>query len=75
MPIYEYKCRGCDKVFEELFFSEPQEALPCPNCSSTETEKIMSVTGVGSSSASEPACASNCTSPESCCSGGSCPMR
>lgn len=41
MPIYEYICRKCGDDFEELVFS--QEALPpCPQCGSTEVEKLMS---------------------------------
>jgi putative FmdB family regulatory protein len=40
MPIYEYICKQCGAEFEELVFGG--EAVPCPECGATETEKLMS---------------------------------
>jgi len=41
MPIYEYKCRGCQHEFEALV--RPQDPAPkCPACESTEIEKLLS---------------------------------
>ena len=41
MPIYEYGCRKCKNDFEALVRSE---TIPeCPNCHSTELEKMLSV--------------------------------
>jgi len=44
MPIYEYKCRECDLVFEVLKRSTTAEetAERCPGCGSEETEKLFS---------------------------------
>lgn len=40
MPIYEYRCKKCDKDFEELVFDD---AAPlCPHCGSNDTYKLMS---------------------------------
>jgi putative FmdB family regulatory protein len=75
MPLYEYKCNDCDKVFEELVFGNSHEPLPCPECSSGNTKKIMSAGNIGTGSIKEPACASTCDSPSSCHSGGTCPMQ
>jgi len=65
MPIYEFQCRQCEKVFEVLFFSisENREVL-CPDCNSDQVEKLMSVFGgtFGSTASS------NCSS----CSSSSC---
>lgn len=41
MPIYEYTCKDCKHEFEELIFSQ-DEAVACPQCGSTRTEKLMS---------------------------------
>ncbi|MBI4520282.1 MAG: zinc ribbon domain-containing protein [Gemmatimonadetes bacterium] len=44
MPIYEYRCPGCDSKFERrLKFSEMNEAQSCPACGS-EAERQLSVT-------------------------------
>jgi putative FmdB family regulatory protein len=33
MPIYEYKCKKCGNLFEELrSFSEREDAAACPKC-------------------------------------------
>ena len=44
MPIYEYKCRECDLVFELLKRSRMDEDSPvrCPGCGGEETEKLVS---------------------------------
>jgi putative FmdB family regulatory protein len=59
MPIYEYRCRNCNHVFEELVFSSltKDEEIICPECGSNATEKMMSAfssagTASGGSSAS-----------------------
>jgi len=50
MPIYEYKCKECEIVFEELMrFDDPDPE--CPECGS-EVEKLISkssfiLTGTG----------------------------
>jgi putative FmdB family regulatory protein len=42
MPMYEYKCKECDRKFEELVGSA-QAAIACPDCGSEKTEKLLSV--------------------------------
>jgi putative FmdB family regulatory protein len=43
MPIYEYACSGCGKVFEELIIRKSDEAeLACPGCSSRSISRQMS---------------------------------
>ena len=33
MPLYEYYCEKCDKVFEALrLLRESDAAIPCPEC-------------------------------------------
>lgn len=75
MPIYEYRCEECGKVFEELVFGETQ--VVCPDCSSTKTAKLMSACRrasgydggyAGDGNISYSGSASGCAG----CSGGSC---
>ncbi|MBM4272135.1 MAG: zinc ribbon domain-containing protein [Deltaproteobacteria bacterium] len=46
MPIYEFKCKKCGNVFEEIFRSSSEKiAVSCPVCKSKKAEKMMSVFG------------------------------
>jgi putative FmdB family regulatory protein len=58
MPVFEYRCLGCEAEFERLVFSL-SATVRCPECSTDEVEKRPSVFGmsgvekqVGSSSCS-----------------------
>lgn len=43
MPIFEFKCNRCGKVFESLCFrSSGEDKGPCPSCGSEESEKVLS---------------------------------
>ncbi len=43
MPIYEYACAPCGKVFEELVLRKSDEAeVKCPSCGSAEVSRQMS---------------------------------
>ncbi len=44
MPIYEYRCDSCDKIFEKLVFREDEE-ISCPNCGDTRVQRVLSVCG------------------------------
>ncbi len=78
MPIYEYRCQTCGKMFEELVSGNSSASVPCPSCHSAKTEKLMSVLGgisMGSSKGASCGAADSCgAAGSSCCSGGSCPM-
>jgi len=44
MPLYEYYCTKCDKVFESLrSIRESDVPAPCPQCDS-QAERIMPTT-------------------------------
>lgn len=43
MPIYEYRCKDCGRVFEDLILKASDENdVKCPSCGSHQTEKLMS---------------------------------
>ncbi len=56
MPIFEYICETCGREFEELVFgSNGAGNVTCPECSSVEVKKKISLfasRGDGNSSAS-----------------------
>ncbi len=44
MPIYEYRCRMCEHVFEALRpLGDQGEDLTCPVCGTESPEKVVSV--------------------------------
>ncbi len=50
MPIYEYRCQGCGQRFEKLVLTigrEPEE-LACPQCYSTDIQRLISNVAVAS---------------------------
>jgi len=44
MPIYDFKCRACGHVFEELV--RLGQTPPCPSCGGSELEKLVSIPAV-----------------------------
>lgn len=43
MPLYEYKCNSCNKVFEHLTTSvKATEEVKCPSCGSSDIKKLIS---------------------------------
>jgi putative FmdB family regulatory protein len=42
MPIYEYACRACGRVFSVLQASYLSTAPACPSCGSAEVSKKVS---------------------------------
>ncbi|MEW5953774.1 MAG: zinc ribbon domain-containing protein [Bacillota bacterium] len=43
MPIYEFNCAHCNKVFEHLHLAGKDSAQPCcPECGGTNLKKLIS---------------------------------
>jgi len=43
MPIFEFRCHKCGKEFERLVFASDKGSVPCPQCGSESTERVLSV--------------------------------
>ncbi len=43
MPLYEYRCSGCGKVFEQLRrMQDADQGVICPACESELVERLLS---------------------------------
>lgn len=51
MPLYEYRCLGCEGEFELLIRGGATPA--CPSCGGTELERLLSMFAVSSEGATE----------------------
>jgi len=47
MPLFEYRCRDCEKRFEEFVLGDAKPK--CPSCDGRRLEKLLSVFAVSSS--------------------------
>ncbi len=65
MPIYEYKCENCGKVIE-IFQKTIAEKPTCPNCGSSELQKLLSSPGAVMMGGSTPAGTTCCGRTERC---------
>ena len=71
MPIYEFQCKKCGNIFETLFYSlQEKREVVCPACGAKKTERVMSIFGGKSGSASSAA--TGAASGSSSCSASSC---
>lgn len=75
MPIYEYRCKKCDAVNEQLLRKATDGPGNCPSCGHGELERVMSAFNA-LSSGDRPRCDNPdpyCGADPSCCAG--CPKR
>jgi len=42
MPLYSYRCKGCDTEFETLVMGS--DAPSCPSCDGQDLERLLSMT-------------------------------
>jgi putative FmdB family regulatory protein len=55
MPVYEYFCAKCSTKFEALRGMKDADApIPCENCESKRTSRVLSVFFAASGGASSP---------------------
>ena len=53
MPLYEYRCRKCKLEFERIVFVTEKEPVACPQCHTSNAERLLSVFSAGLSSGKE----------------------
>jgi putative FmdB family regulatory protein len=68
MPIYEYRCRACDKEFEK-YVHGPATKVACPSCDGGDVMRKLSVFGLRSEGPMPSPMASG---GGGCCGGGGC---
>ena len=73
MPLYEYKCKKCNKISEIL--QRGSEKVVCPECGGKSLEKQFSVFASGSQSDSVGGGGMSPSSPGSCSGTGCCGMK
>jgi putative FmdB family regulatory protein len=64
MPIYEYRCRGCETTFEALVRGDG--IVTCPHCGSSSLNRLISVPFVSSGQTARPAGRTCCGREERC---------
>lgn len=71
MPIYDYRCDNCGKVYDVFHkVKEVEEDVVCPECESTKHTRLLSAPSIRMGGGSDlPPCGDG-----SCC-GGSCGMN
>lgn len=52
MPVFDYECKNCGKLFEELVFSssKPDSEIECPSCGKNQSVRLMSAPSIGGGS-------------------------
>jgi putative FmdB family regulatory protein len=46
--LYEFQCRECGRVFEELIRNSAEEAeAACPGCKAKSVQRLLSATALG----------------------------
>lgn len=43
MPIFEYRCSGCNHIFEHLRLSRSDNHVECPHCGGSKAQQMVSV--------------------------------
>ena len=43
MPIYEFRCKGCGRKFEERLPTTDVSGVQCPECGSAEVARLVSL--------------------------------
>jgi putative FmdB family regulatory protein len=64
MPIYEYRCQGCETKFEVLVRGD--STVTCPHCGSPALTKLLSVPHIASGRTARPTGRTCCGREERC---------
>lgn len=47
MPLYEYRCRECEREFELLVTRQADVAAECPSCRSSRVDRLIGLPARG----------------------------
>jgi putative FmdB family regulatory protein len=73
MPVYDYKCQKCGKVFEKFLRTLSAAAsVTCEKCGSARVKKLVSCCAISSGGKSESAGSSKSSYSCTSCSSHSC---
>lgn len=73
MPVYEYRCTTCTRVFEKLVsMSASSDRVDCPACGTPANKLISTFASVGSRESGGPMAAGGSPAGGGCCGGGCC---
>lgn len=66
MPIFEFLCQDCNKVFDRMVSNSEKEKIKCPECKSANIKQLLSLfnTGSNAKASSFNSCEGSCCS---CC--------
>ena len=55
MPMYDYRCKNCDEIFEELVFSSHtlDKEIESPKCGQNKSERLLSATMISTGGSSK----------------------
>ena len=73
MPVYDYKCQKCGKVFEKFLRSlAAADSVQCEKCGSPKVKKLVSCCAISSGGKSESVGSSKSSHSCGSCSSHSC---
>ena len=69
MPVYEFRCKSCERTFEHLIRSmSAKEEIACPFCQGSDVEKTLSVFAAHrGASSSAPRLCEGCSATDGAC--------
>ena len=74
MPVYEYRCPDCTRLFEKLVsYAQAERDAVCPGCGAHARKVLSTFAAIGAGTASESSGAMPGGMPSGgCCGGGAC---
>jgi putative FmdB family regulatory protein len=73
MPVYDYKCQKCRKVFEKFLRTfSAADSVKCEKCGSSQVKKLVSCCAISSGGKSESQGSSKSSSSCGSCSHSHC---
>ena len=60
MPIYEYSCLDCSKIFEKIVWNTEDKEVFCPYCLGKNNIRVLSAFSKGGGGVKDISAASNC---------------